>query len=618
MQSSPDGNSITYLGEDFYQPKLGGLDQYFSFRGGDESWMTQNRTPAVSGFPEVAVVAALFVGFSPDLSVGLLQSRASLAAGAVPEFANLYLTQGGNIQPLVTEEPPNRRPAQTFGHAHYEGKGAVSQLLFAGGNTGDGVVPPYSHIAFAANDALTPADAHSPAAVDGGRLQNNLYEWSAGKLRLVNVLPNGETDPNATFGIDYGDGYPGEAHPNLNNMISSDGSRIFWTDENTGSLYVREDGERTVQVDASVGGGGQFQTASVDGSKVFFIKTGSLYQFNIPDETTSELAGGGVLGMVAASGDGSYVYFVDTGVLDEGAHVEQPNLYLLHEGKTVFITTLSPNDNERPNLTGATDDYGDWWRTFAGRSAEVSPDGHYLAFMSVRSLTGYDNAGKSEAFLYDASTKVLRCASCRSDGRLPTSETLLPPPIDGIYQQRYLTDDGRLFFSTEDAVVPQDTNGKSDVYEYENGDVHLISPGTANAEAVFADASENGDDVFFTTQQSLVPGDQGEIPDLYDARVEGHREEVDLAPQCSGEACHAPAIPDPAFASPPSVIFAGAGNLIPPAPASGKAAPGSRPLTRAQALAKALKACTRRPKKKRAACIKEAHMRYGPTRKRQK
>ena len=34
-------------------------------------------------------------------------------------------------------------------------------------------------------------------------------------------------------------------------------------------------------------------------------------------------------------------------------------------------------------------------------------------------------------------------------------------------QQRYLLDDGRLFFDSEDALLPQATNGQQNVYEYE-------------------------------------------------------------------------------------------------------------------------------------------------------
>ena len=38
---------------------------------------------------------------------------------------------------------------------------------------------------------------------------------------------------------------------------------------------------------------------------------------------------------------------------------------------------------------------------------------------------------------------------------------------DARYQSRYLSDGGRLFFNSPDALVPQATNGLADVYEYE-------------------------------------------------------------------------------------------------------------------------------------------------------
>ncbi len=36
-----------------------------------------------------------------------------------------------------------------------------------------------------------------------------------------------------------------------------------------------------------------------------------------------------------------------------------------------------------------------------------------------------------------------------------------------VYQSRYLSDSGRLFFNSHDALVPTDVNGQWDVYEYE-------------------------------------------------------------------------------------------------------------------------------------------------------
>ena len=44
----------------------------------------------------------------------------------------------------------------------------------------------------------------------------------------------------------------------------------------------------------------------------------------------------------------------------------------------------------------------------------------------------------------------------------------------------FMSDDGRTFFSTKAALVPFDTNGKIDVYEYTEGRPQLISSGTAS------------------------------------------------------------------------------------------------------------------------------------------
>ena len=72
----------------------------------------------------------------------------------------------------------------------------------------------------------------------------------------------------------------------------ADGSRIFWSNTNTGALYVREntqpqspiaEGRCTVPTDActvQVAAAGEFLTASADGSKVFFTN-GELYEYDL-------------------------------------------------------------------------------------------------------------------------------------------------------------------------------------------------------------------------------------------------------------------------------------------------------------------------------------------------
>ena len=57
-----------------------------------------------------------------------------------------------------------------------------------------------------------------------------------------------------------------------------------------------------------------------------------------------------------------------------------------------------------------------------------------------------------------------------------------------IYQPRYLSNSGRLFFDSNDALVPQDVNGTWDVYEYE-------PKGVPERRSLFA-ASTSGSDVF--------------------------------------------------------------------------------------------------------------------------
>ena len=124
-------------------------------------------------------------------------------------------------------------------------------------------------------------------------------------------------------------------------------------------------------------------------------------------------------------------------------------------------------------------------------------------------------------------------------GSIPGWNELANDP--STYQPRYLSDDGRLFFDSPEALVPHDTNGLEDVYEYEpvgegtcttatssgdavysgsaEGCVGLISSGTSNAESAFYDASESGGDVFFVTTGRLVSEDYDKSYDVYDAHV---------------------------------------------------------------------------------------------------
>jgi hypothetical protein len=351
-------------------------------------------------------------------------------------------------------------------------------------------------------------------------------------------------------------------------MASTDGSKVFFTSN------------APLTSNANVGPASHHQGYDL---YVRDSMTGALTDLTsdtIPsDEAVCEgvPCGADVKGVVGASEDGSYVYVVANGVLAAGASVgncqhgnyvgrleAMCNLYVLHyDGSswtTRFIARLS--GEEEP----------DWSAENLGlMTSRVSPNGRYLAFASLANLTGYDNTDAlsglpdTEVYLYDADANVgnssLVCVSCNPTGARPIGQLdadispsvmdpelawslnvphwlsgMLPgwakPNLEGIgtiHQPRYLSSEGRLFFNSAEALVPQDTNGRVDVYEYEpdgigscgdeRGCVTLISGGTGSNDSTFVDASESGNDVFFVSASQLVSQDTDNATDMYDARA---------------------------------------------------------------------------------------------------
>ena len=582
---------------------------------------------------------------------------------------------------------------------------------FGGKLTFLAATPDLSHVVFEAEVPLLAGS--SPG----------LYETNeAGTLELVSVLPGGAPALAPQLG---------DEDTLLRGALSGAGSRVIFSSEPLeegapAGLYLRDTTiGQTLQVNAAQGvveptgeeAEVAFQGASADGSRVFFTDTApltaesgqrpggehaeaDLYECEVLEQAgrlscalkdlTAVTGGGGadVLNVVTGvSGDGSSVYFVANGVLAPGAsqgdcvHESQEttppgatcNLYAWHEGAIAFVATLSDEDS------------GDWGSLhgpgrvggFAANrpdpadvTAGVSPDGQYLAFMSDRPLTGYENADADhpgegirdeEVYLYDANSRLLTCVSCNASGpsvgvhdvehagegqglvvdrrgdwagaylagSLPGWD---PLGLDGaLHQPRYVSDSGRVFFDSPDRLVPQATNGKEDVYEYEpdnlgsceqqNGCISLISSGSSEQESAFLEASETGDDAFFITSQPLVAADHDSNDDLYDARVCTPSSPclssgASAQPACeTSRACKATSTPPPSIEIPPSATSQGPGNS-PKAQTlgytgSGAGKPKAKP-SRAQLLRIALRACRKKhSKSKRATCERQARKRYG-------
>jgi hypothetical protein len=696
IQAAGGGSAVTYtaqgphLGEEEPHGKTR-LSHVLSGRMAGGGWRTQDLSvPArVQENGETVVgqntAGNLYTLFSVDLSLAAFEPSVASTPLLSPEATTrtLYVRNNtsGTFTALVT--PNDVSPAGAL----------IEEPTFRNETTGLRTNPDIwqMHYVSATPDLqhvlLTTPLALTENAIAEENLQNsqvlkhdnleyhqwNLYEWSGGRLALVNVLPNGQ----ATRGFIPGSGVmlaglrdPGQPKGGGLRAVSGDGRRVAWAwgdpygaDPYGGmieareyrGLYVRDMlEERTVRV-----GGAEavFQMISSDGTKVFYREGGELYvyewQLGVPTGTTTDItarheageANAGVQEAVSdVSEDGLYVYFVATGVLAPGGARGGDNLYLLHDTPTgwttTYIATLSPEDAP------------DWYAlplisfepALSRISSRVSPDGRYFTFMSNRSLTGYDNvdavSGKpdEEVYLYDAATSRLVCVSCNPTGARPVGvfdhlhgvgfNSRLAVDVNDVwadqsegggghqeydhglagsipgwdkasfsnggssYQPRYLSDSGRLFFQSPDALVPQATNGLENVYEYEppggagapasdscttasptynplsGGCVNLISSGTASGESVFYDASETGNDVFFITLSKLVSEDYDSGYDVYDAHVctataPCSRVPVAAPPCNSGDSCKAAPSPQPAlFGAAPSATFSGQGNVV--------------------------------------------------------
>ncbi|MCL2769869.1 MAG: hypothetical protein FWD42_07155 [Solirubrobacterales bacterium] len=534
FQVAADGERVAFVaGPTSGGSETSGFDagnEYLAVRSSGGGWTQMNISPA--GHP-----SAVFQAFSSDLRTAFLDATEPLSplAPGIGETAEpdgnydvLYAqSTGGTVyEPLFTARPPFRsmtdfKTAGSFREPGFSGATSGGRfenkrmLVFAGASADA------SHVLFLANDALTGASEGRPAAEGGAashyESENNLYESVDGQLQLVNVLPDGTTQANATFG----GGAP------FSHVISADGSRVFWTDLATGHIYVRVNGTTTVEISSA----GQFRTATSNGSKVLFTN-GDLYEYEVEGARTTDLTPGvAVERVVGASENGEYIYYVTSAGKFE----------LWHNGATTEIPAPAMG------------------------KAEVTPDGHSVVFIS-----SVEELSDARISVYDADTGQLFCASC---GPTATGGALPMTNQENVYQPRWISADGsRVFFDSFESLVPQDTNGHVvDVYEWERpgagsctqhaGCVYLLSGGTSTQESYLADADEQGDNVFIVTRAQLVEQDVGELYELYDARADGHV--APAPPTCTGTGCQGiPPVP-PIFATPASATFAGVGDFPP-------------------------------------------------------
>jgi hypothetical protein len=629
------------------------LSQYLARRG-PSGWTSEDVTTphqAVAG--GVAGRSAEYKFYSAELSLGAVEPEGATPLSPSTSERTPYLrNSAGEFIPLANEG--NVAPGVTFGGTEVEGQ----PELWIGGVELVAVTPDLDHIVLHSGESLIP-----------GLPAGDEYVWSAGALAPFSEIPPlggtvcGGPGPACVPTASEGETAAlGLGDTQTRDAVSRGGSRLVFETEPAHHLFLRDQGRgETVRLDAlapgAKGGGGApiFQDANANGSKVFFTDTSRLTadstaRSGAPDLYVCEISQAAPLAcelkdlsvdphpgrhaqvqgfIPGVGGEGRFVYFVANGALAEGAvdgscAEKEPleagagelcNLYSYdtETATTRLVAVISGFDS--PDWASRIGAPG----VLSRLTARVSPDGRWLAFMSRRPLTGYDNRDATsavpdeEVFLYhqpegSSGPGSLTCASCDPTGGRPhgvvqadehsprllvdQAENWVGQPLAGSipgwikhsngaagYQARYLGDSGRLFFDASDPLVPQDSNATEDAYEFEPVAVggcssqspgyqarlgsctDLISAGTSPEESAFLDASESGDDAFFITASRLAPTDVDHALDIYDARVGGAAQVVATAAECAGDACQVPATP-PDHPTPGTVLLDGPGNVV--------------------------------------------------------
>jgi hypothetical protein len=576
--------------------------EYVSVRSGvvgSSGWVSHGVSapqPPLRFGEVLAGLEPLYEGdLSGDFSAGVVFVRSPLTVDPlVAAVPNLYvrrdlLSGGAGSYVLVSGCPGCSVPLAPLTTS--EQFNALQPLPFFAGASAD-----FGRVLFEDRQDLTV----QTQGMDTGLTK--LYVFDRGVVRSAGVLPDGSA-VHAFAGQGTSDEV---ARAYVPHVISADGSRIFFTANPQvcrgggvcGDLYVREldpspassvqlnVSERTDCADHSPCTGAPepdpagpqpaiYWDASVDGSRVFFVSrealtddaplccTKKLYMYETDRPAsdphnvtllTKPVVGGvpvTVFGVVGASADGRSVFFIAQGQVLAGAPTNR-GVYRWHDGTVSFVGSFT-------GVLGFA--LNDGW-SLAAKTARVSPDGRFL--LVTMSAPG----GTQQLYRYDADTpgRLPQCVSCPADGSPPSAGSTdnaranVGAAQTSSHLSHALSDDGaHVFFTTTQALVPEDVNGRNDAYEWAadgtlgctepSGCIRLLDSGSDPADSYFVDASASGDDAFVVTRARLTGWDTDQNYDLYDARVGGGLPDPPApTPACTGEGCQGPiTTPPPAI-----------------------------------------------------------------------
>jgi hypothetical protein len=567
FQAAERGDAVAYPILNALERSQSGGETIFLGLRSAAGWASTEITPPASiPSPEAGLLAAgsgRVLYDSEDLDCAVVSSFNPLTADTSSVdmengVTNLYRwDRASNTYSLLTNRVPQNLTARPSGNPYYTVSGASSDC---------------SRVFFRST-------VYSFISGSSG-----LYESRDGSLHDAELLPDGSVPT----------GLPDRSATTGKNMVSADGRFFFVATSDEGedsghaAVFVRKSPTETVDVSQSTTAtpslDARYETASPDGSSAFFLANyglaspsskgpaegcsyvGSdllnvtacdLYRHDVDGGQTIDISadpnpddpkGAVVQGVLASSQDGGTVYFAARGQLvpGRGRSYEQnlagegfANVYQWSGGRLSYVGSLTGSNVGVGNENGALITENEGW------TSQTTKSGAYLLFVSSDNINGANPAGVKQAYLYTAFSETLECVSCTVDGSpsiragfnqiakvngLPQNNVLQRAKGISKYVPRSLSEDGRVFFTVEDALTPAAVAGEGEVakggpqntennvYEWDEGQITLLATGQVE---MIDSGGPDARDVFIRSYAQLGPQDFDFASDLYDLRSGG-------------------------------------------------------------------------------------------------
>jgi hypothetical protein len=392
---------------------------------------------------------------------------------------------------------------------------SITELVSTGPSGGNGafdVADPFtisldgSHAIFVTKEQLVPTDTDN---------QPDVYEHSNRTTTLVSTGPAGGNGP-----------YP--AFVSTQNRVSADGSHILFetrerltsddTDNNL-DIYERSGGQTTLVSTGPAGGNGPSDNGdfliSRDGSRVTFVTRDRLTSDDSNNGNDVYQRANGVTTLISGNFDDRFFPTLDDstriiGCSDDGSRV----FFVTHRHLVAEDRDLWPDIYEWANGTLRRDTPG---AAVIEYFLMTNREATHVFFTSPFRLTSEDTGNAGD--IYESTGGVTQLVSTG------------PSAANGNFQhsvgvEAVSSDGNRALFTTNEPLVPEDTNGKNDVYERVNGTTTVLISTTPAGAAIadhsyFIGASADGSIVYFQTGAALTSDDTDGQASIYRRASDG-------------------------------------------------------------------------------------------------